>query len=60
MLQFEELRLELLNEKSSLDELGDALDIEEKKKEIAELEAEAAREALAQSMASSRRRGETR
>ncbi len=44
MLQFEELRLELLNEKKALDDLGDALDIADKKKEIAELEAEAAKE----------------
>ena len=42
MLQFEELRLELLGEKKALEDLGDALDIEEKKKEIAELEAQAA------------------
>lgn len=44
MLQFEELRLELLGHKNALDDLADALGLEKMKKEIAELEEQSAQD----------------
>ena len=44
MLQFEELRGQLLSHKNALDELAEALGLEKMKAEIADLEAQAAQD----------------
>ena len=44
MLQYEELRGQLLSHKNALDELAEALGLEKMKAEIADLEAQAAQD----------------